>query len=192
MTVVFDHVALLVDSIERCLGNLTAIDAPVGKTGEFPSEGTKEVYVGKQESPGRLLFIEVLGDGPYRRAMQRRGPGLHHIGLQVADIEDYVAGLSGTGWLLHPSSLATIKRSHTAWLARPGVPVLLEVYQLSEGVEQRAGVPFVNGLEIPEPEGREGILKVLGIPVLSPSPDRATWITIDGHRYDSRELSKSV
>jgi len=192
MNVVFDHVALLVDSIEGSLEYLSSMDASVGKIEAFPSEGTKEVYLGRRESPGRLLLVEVLGNGPYKRAMNRRGPGLHHIGLQVVDVEDYVGRLAGTGWFLHPSSLDTIRSSNTAWLARPGVPVLIEVYQPPEGREHRAGAPLVSALEIPEPEGRRESLEALRIPLLSPSPDRTTWITIGGRRYDSHGLSKSA
>ena len=76
-----DHVALLCDSIESSLASLAALlpeeaascFAP-GKIESFPSEGTRECYVGKNKNGGaRLLLMEAVGSsGPYARALAKR------------------------------------------------------------------------------------------------------------------------
>ncbi len=76
-----DHVALLCTSIESSLQTLAArlprnalgSFAP-GKIETFPSEGTRECYIGKKGNGGaRLLLMEAVGSsGPYARALAKR------------------------------------------------------------------------------------------------------------------------
>ncbi|MFK7960935.1 MAG: VOC family protein [Phycisphaerales bacterium] len=121
-----DHVALLVPSIEAAAAALGSLRAERGPVEEFPSEGTREMYIGAPGTGGRLLLLQPMGaSGPYARAMAKRGPGLHHIAYRVADIDTFID--AHPGWLLHPISLKTHPRSATAWFARPGIPILLEV-----------------------------------------------------------------
>lgn len=124
-----NHIALLVPSVEKASEVARKLGLPVGPAEDWESEGTREVYVGENGQDGRLLFIEPTKPGPYSRAMLKRGPGLHHIAIDVLDLEDVIDGLSSTGWLLHPKSLHTIKKTQTAFLARPGFPMLVEVQQ---------------------------------------------------------------
>jgi hypothetical protein len=129
------HVAILVPSARKAADYLRKFDFEIAKEDEFPGEGTKEIYV-EGEKANSLLLMEAIGPGAYQRAMQKRGPGIHHLAVDVLNIEDYLLSLTGSGWLLHPSSIQTIKQSKTAYLARPGFPALIEVQQrekLSEG-----------------------------------------------------------
>lgn len=41
-----------------------------------------------------------MKEGAYTRAMKKRGPGLHHIAVDVLNLESFVDDLSGSGWLL--------------------------------------------------------------------------------------------
>lgn len=76
-----DHVALLCKSIESSIASLAAMlpeeaascFAP-GKIETFPSEGTRECYVGQNKDGGaRLLLMEAVGStGPYARALAKR------------------------------------------------------------------------------------------------------------------------
>jgi len=124
----FSHLALLVPSVERASAKLRTLGCHVGPTEFWEGEGTKEIYVGEKPLSGLLLLMEPTKPGVYEDALKKRGPGLHHIAVDVLDLEGFVLGLIGTGWLLHPKSLATIKKTQTAWLARPGLP-LIEVQQ---------------------------------------------------------------
>lgn len=76
-----DHVALLCSSVKsslRTLASLLPAEAAglftPGKIETFPSEGTRECYIGKNKGGGaRLLLIEAVGvDGPYARALAKR------------------------------------------------------------------------------------------------------------------------
>jgi len=82
-------------------------------------------------------------EGPYARALARRGPGLHHVAFRCPALDDALEALDG--WLLHRRSLATVPAARTAWLARPGVAALLE---LTEGPAD-PGPPTVTRIVIP-------------------------------------------
>lgn len=123
------HVAVLVDSLESVIDKGLFEPSITGEIECFPSEGTRECYIGSPDELGRLLLIQPNGDGPYRRAMEKRGPGLHHIALEVSDIEQFVRQLSGSGWYLHPMSLDYFKSTRQVFLARPGASALIEVQE---------------------------------------------------------------
>lgn len=180
-----DHVALLVDDLDAALARLGRPAEPIG---EFPAEGTREAYVGGTDHGARLLLVAPLdpaGEGTYARALRRRGPGLHHLGLAVPDLAAYLASLAGSGWYVLPGSVAGLPGS--AWLARPGVPVLLEV---TADDFAPPGAAIVARVEVPE-GGRAGLLAALGVPGLAPSPDAEAWLTLDGDRRAARAFGGS-
>jgi len=123
-----DHIAITVKSIESIIPKLSELDISANSINEFPSEGTREMYAGESGLGSRLLFMEAIEDGPYRNSVKKRGFGLHHIAINISQLENYVEGLSGSGWYLHPKSLKTFKECKTIWLSRPGYPVLIEVH----------------------------------------------------------------
>ncbi len=130
---VLDHVALLVRDVDAACVAAVAFGHPVGSVQDFPGEGTREVYVGEEGQRARLLLMQPLGDsGPYARALARRGPGLHHVALDVPDIDAFLARIAGTGWLLHPATVRTLAAGRTAWLARPGAGALIEVHETTD------------------------------------------------------------
>ena len=100
-----NHVAILVEDIESVLEKVQFTPDLLGEIEEFPSEGTRELYIGSDNQMGRILLMQAIGDGPYKNALDKRGPGLHHIALDVLNIDDFVTKLSGSGWLLHPKSI---------------------------------------------------------------------------------------
>jgi hypothetical protein len=176
-----DHVALLVVNIETVLARLEPLGLAVGTVEEFPSEGTREVYVGAPECSALLLLVQPVGvDGPYARALSERGPGLHHAAFNVTALDDHVANVRG--WLLHPASLESVANYRTAWLARPGVGTLLEIRE----AEPVVGSPVVEALEVPVSPGLEPLLEPYGI---QPSADRYAHLVIAGQRFEARELA---
>ena len=126
-TAQLDHIGFLVSAAATAARVFADLPVEVGPTEDFPSEGTREIYVGAPTQDARILLLEPIGPGPYQSARQRRGPGLHHVALRVADLKSYVSGLQGSGWYLHPISLTSCAESGTAWLARPGTPLLVEL-----------------------------------------------------------------
>lgn len=117
---ILSHIALLVPSVDKSAAYLTALGYVCGPAEEFESDGTKEVYVGDyQNQTGLLLLLQAIGDGPYKRAWQKRGPSLHHIALDVLDLNEFVTGARGAGWQLHP-----VSQGKTAWLFHSGLPLI--------------------------------------------------------------------
>jgi methylmalonyl-CoA/ethylmalonyl-CoA epimerase len=124
-----NHVAVLVNDLDSVLKNSRFQAEMTGPIETFPSEGTRECYIGLPKQSGKLLLLQPDGDGPYQRAMLKRGPGLHHIAIDVTDIQEFVDQITGTGWYLHPISLKYYKLCKQVFLARPGVNVLVEIQE---------------------------------------------------------------
>ena len=76
--------------------------------------------------------MQPTKDGSYQRALKKRGPSLHHIAIDVLNLDQFINDISKSGWLLHPNSLESIKDLRVAWLARPGFPALIEVTEVKE------------------------------------------------------------
>ena len=142
-----NHVALLLPSVKKAADHLRTFDFKIGAAAPWEGEGTLEIYVGDPHAQrGTLLLMEPMKEGAYTRALNKRGPGLHHIAIDVLNLESYIDDLSGSGWFLPPKSLQTIRATNTAWLARPGVPALIEV-QKRDGPNN---IPyFIQELRIP-------------------------------------------
>ncbi|MCB0421303.1 MAG: hypothetical protein KDD61_09915 [Bdellovibrionales bacterium] len=151
MKSVLNHIAILVESIESVVGKIQVPKSHLGVLEEFPSEGTKEMYIGGSNQMGRLLLMQAIGDGPYKRAMEKRGPGIHHIALDVLSIDSFVSNLSGSGWLLHPKSLEFYSNHRSVFLCRQNVPVLIEVQERKKLEEDNF---FISELELPFGEER--------------------------------------
>lgn len=108
----------------------------------FPAEGTREQYVELAARTPKLLLLEPVAPGPYAHSLQKRGPGLHHIGAITPSIQALVPELCALGLLLHPISIQTLKQG-VAWLCRPGIPFLIE---LTEGQTDGEAEAFELGL----------------------------------------------
>ena len=125
-----NHIAVLVRDLKAVAASIPkacTLHAPE----EQVTEGTREQYAtfGGDSVPA-LLLIQAVAAGPYARALEKRGPGLHHIGCLCADIENEVLDSRGR-FLLHPVSLRT-RKFGTVRLCRPGVPYLVELMQDAE------------------------------------------------------------
>lgn len=184
---ILDHVALLVESVMAGRRFCAEQGYALGPVDEFPAEGTRECYVGEAHASGRLLLMEPIADGPYRRAMAARGPGLHHIGIAVPDLDAYVLGLPRSSWYLHPRCLPTLRTGQLAWLARPGTPLLVEVAQ-SEASAPSSRQPFCTKLEIAQGMVQPSLLQALGLAGIVCSSDDDNWLAIGERRLRLGEL----
>ena len=151
MQVSLNHVAILVHSLQKVIESDFFPTELIGEIESFPSEGTKEIYIGSTQQTARLLLMEPNGDGPYQNAMNKRGSGLHHIAIDVTDILEFTESLVGSGWLLHPKSLHFFAKNRQIYLARPNVPALIEVQERST-LSQNS--PFIEKLYFPFGEKR--------------------------------------
>jgi len=153
------HVALLLPSVEKAAAHLRSLGFETGAPEVWEGEGTKEIYVGKGHS-NALLLMEPWRAGSYRNALEKRGPGLHHLAIDVAELETFLSSLTGSGWLLHLNSVATISKTRTAYLARPGFPGLIEVQEKNL---EPTGPAFVTGIELPLSANSEKLLAPLAL-----------------------------
>ena len=145
--------------------------------------------MGPPEASGRLLLLEAMGPGPYQSALERRGSGLHHIALRTADLPRFTQEIKGSGWYLHPESIHSLTAYDTLWLARPGVPFLVEVMG---GLKADAVLPapFITQAQLPMPDGGTHRLSALGLgSVLQAALNQAAEFIIQGRPYSVAALS---
>lgn len=183
--------ALLVRSARKAAAVCEPWGWELGPVEDFPSEGTREIYVGPPGSDGLLLLMEALGPGPYRRAREKRGPGLHHVAVNVPSIDDFVASLAGTGWLLHPASLRTLAQRKTVYLARPGLAALVEVQQVGKRAPSARRRSFVTEVVIEGERGHQRLLDALGVRGLRLAKKGAAALVIAGKRVAVADLARA-
>jgi methylmalonyl-CoA/ethylmalonyl-CoA epimerase len=174
-----NHVALLVRSVERSAALLRSSGLDCGEAEFWEGEGTKEIYVGRGGLPS-LLLMEAVSEGAYSRALAKRGPGLHHLAVDVSDVAAFLPGASAAGWELHPRSAETLARTKTAWLFRRGFPSLIEVQE--RAVPAGAEV-FVNRLELPMALEFEKLLVPLGLAELVDARSPEAALHLHGQRF---------
>lgn len=92
-----DHVAIAVDSIDGSLPLWTALlGFDHAHTEDVPSQGVRVALLTR--GPFRIELMEALSpDSPVGRFLARKGPGLHHICLDVTGIEGHLASLAAAG-----------------------------------------------------------------------------------------------
>jgi len=153
------HVAILVPSVRKAADYLKQFDFKIGEEEAFEGEGTKEIYVelGRANS---LLLLEPFKPGAYQRALEKRGPGLHHLAVDVLSLDSFLEAITPSGWLLHPVSLKTIKQTKTVWLSRPGFPALIEVHERKELNEESL---FVSEIILKMDPVHEKLLKPISL-----------------------------
>lgn len=126
------HTAILVNSIDSVAKFFLERRFHLNEPETFEGEGTREIYIGdNNQNSSTILLVEPAGEGPYKAALKKRGSGIHHVGVNVENLVEYCTGLGRFGWLLHTHSLKSVPKLQTAYLVRPGVPLMLEVHERS-------------------------------------------------------------
>jgi hypothetical protein len=179
MKVCINHIAILLPSLINAVATLQKDEINVEAPQKFISEGTEESYAGTEKSLARLLLMAPIGTGPYKRALKKRGAGLHHIAIDVDDIEGFILKMSSTGWLLHPSSLQRYKEGLAIYFARPGVNTLIEV----ENRKVKHYDYFINKIYIPVERGKEKFINDLSLKYLIPTTDEVFRFQINNKIY---------
>ncbi len=92
-----DHVAILVadlDAAVRLYRDVYGLPEP--EIEAVPTEKVRVAIFGHGQ--GRIELVSPSGpDSPMQKALEKRGEGLHHLCLEVADIEKAMAGLRARG-----------------------------------------------------------------------------------------------
>ena len=176
------HVAVLVPSVLKAADYFQRLDFEIGEEEIF--EETREIYVQGSER-NSLLLMEARDTGSYRRALDKRGPGVHHLAIDVLDIDGFLGSISGSGWLLHLNSLKSIRDHRTAYLARPGFPALIEVQERKKLMD---GPLFVDGVSLKFDAGLVSLVKSTGLDqILKPAQGNPS-LTIRGKNIELKEL----
>lgn len=168
------HVALLTSSVAAAAKKLEGHGYDIGPVDTFEKEGTREIYV-NYANAASLLLVEAAGPGPYQRALEKRGPGLHHFGIDVPTLTPFLLRAEKAGWRQHSTSAVTILRSGTAWLYAPGFPGLLEVQEREEE-EMKKAPPFITKVELPLANDADELLKAVDLAGLVIPGEPVLWI----------------
>lgn len=180
----FSHVALLLPSVSKAASKLHQMGFSIGPEEIWANEGTKEIYA-ERDKTNSLLLMEPTSSGPYLRALEKRGPGLHHIAIDVTDIDKYIASIIQTGWLLHPQSIQTLKQTKTAYLARPGFPALIEIQENLKIIREK---PFVKKISIPFDSSLIKLLEPIGQFDIIQRTDLKFSLTLNEHEILFQDL----
>lgn len=100
-----DHIAVAVRSLEAGLPLWEALlGVGSGPVEELPDRGVRAARL----EPAGGTAVEVIaplgGDSPLRRFLESRGEGLHHLCLEVEDIDAAVSELKARGFRLLPEA----------------------------------------------------------------------------------------
>lgn len=92
-----DHIGIAVKDIDEALlfySDLMGLDCTLIE--EIPEQKVKIAFVAVGEVNIELIQASVP-DSPITKFIERRGEGIHHIALQVEDIEEVISTLSEAG-----------------------------------------------------------------------------------------------
>lgn len=95
---IIDHVGIAVNSIEAAVAGWAALlgGPPTGEE-RVDSEGVRVAFFGS--GSGRIELLEPLNDdSPIARHLERRGAGVHHVCLEVSDLEATLRRVATEGW----------------------------------------------------------------------------------------------
>lgn len=120
-----DHIAFLTQNLQQQSDALPAF-CHKQAIERFPAEGTQEQYIVLEKASPKLLLLQPIAEGPYARALQKRGPGLHHLGAITPSLEARIPELVAWGLRLHPISIQSLHQG-VAWLCHSDLPFLIEL-----------------------------------------------------------------
>ena len=126
-----DHIGIAVNSIEEALKVYRdALGLAVTHIAEEPEQKVKVAFLPRGGSEIELLE-PYPGDGPVRKFMEKRGEGIHHICLEVDDVEASLAQLAAAGVQLIDSTPRMNSRGQKIAFIHPKAAngVLIELYQ---------------------------------------------------------------
>lgn len=92
-----DHIAVLVEDMEAARAFWEgALGIPLAQTSDVPAEQAQVAFLPVGDSEIELVK-PTSGDSGLRRFLEKRGPGMHHICMEVDDLEGMVEHLVAKG-----------------------------------------------------------------------------------------------
>lgn len=130
-----DHVGIAVNSLADAVPAFRALlGINVSGTEEVPSEGVRVAFFG--EGAGRLELLEATGpESPIARFLERRGPGVHHVCLAVADLDAALSRAESEGLTVLEPRIRTGAGGHRVAFLHPRgtAGVLVEMAEAGSG-----------------------------------------------------------
>ncbi len=97
MSIKINHLAIVVADIEGALAFWRdALGLPLGEVSDVPSEAVRVAFLEAGEAHIELLE-PTSSDSGVAKYLDKRGPGMHHICLEVPDIEAALEQLKAKG-----------------------------------------------------------------------------------------------
>ena len=127
-----DHVAIAVENIDESLAKFSQAFGLVAREREVvESQRTEAALLPLGES--NIELIEPKGNDGLRRFLDKRGPGLHHIAIEVEGIEAALALLKSAGVPLIDETPRAGARGHKVAFVHPNATggVLIELVEPS-------------------------------------------------------------
>jgi methylmalonyl-CoA/ethylmalonyl-CoA epimerase len=127
-----NHVAVVVDDMEKALSFWRdALGMELQGVRDVPAEKSRVAFLPLPGSEVELVQ-PTTDDSGIAKYLARRGPGMHHIGLEVDDIEGMLAQLSAKGVRLINETPRTAADGKKYAFIHPESTsgVLVELYQM--------------------------------------------------------------
>jgi methylmalonyl-CoA/ethylmalonyl-CoA epimerase len=131
-----NHVALVVDDIDSALSFWRdSLGVKPNQLAEVREEASKIAFMPVGDSEIELVQ-PTTEDSGIARYLRQRGPGMHHLCLEVDDIQQMITKLIGNGIeLINPEpSIGEDGRQYVFIHPRSAHGVLVELYQLPPAV----------------------------------------------------------
>lgn len=128
-----DHIAIAVANIDETLAKYkTAFGLEVSERAVVASQKTEAALLPVGETS--IELIEPKGNDALARFLEKKGPGLHHIAIEVEGIEDALVFLKAIGVPLIDESPRIGARGHKVAFVHPKATggVLIELVEPAE------------------------------------------------------------
>lgn len=127
-----DHVAVLVDDLDKTLSFWRdALGMELSHVEDVPAEKSRVAFLPLAGSEVELVQPTTDASG-LARYLEKRGPGMHHICLQVDDIQGMLAQLKAAGvQLIHEAPVMGSGGKQYAFIhPKSANGVMVELYEL--------------------------------------------------------------
>ena len=127
-----DHIAVLVDDMDKTLSFWReALGMELSHVEEVPAEKSRVAFLPLGNSEVELVQ-PTTDDSGLRRYLEKRGPGMHHLCLEVDDLQGMLARLKEAGvQLINETPLAGSGGKQYAFVhPKSANGVMVELYQL--------------------------------------------------------------
>lgn len=94
-TVKIHHIGIAVNSLERGTFWNQFLNVKAEEIKEIPDQNVKIAFLSVGET--KIELLEPLGEGAVSKFLEKRGEGIHHIAVQVDDINSVLTRMKEAG-----------------------------------------------------------------------------------------------